>query len=112
MSFTYDLTESVGQVRLALGDTTSGAGVRPDGSNFGDDEIQLFVDQENSVDLAVARACDVLATQWTTVANLTVGPRREELGAIAERYAERAKSLRGATMVTGYVNLAFQQTDD
>jgi|WetSurMetagenome_2_1015567.scaffolds.fasta_scaffold20352_3 hypothetical protein len=111
MSFSYDLTESVGQVRLALGDTTSGAGVRPDGSNFSDDEIQYFVDQENNLDLAVARACDVLATQWTTVADLQVGPRREALGAIAERYTERAKSLRGATLVTGYISLNFQQVN-
>lgn len=111
MSFSYDLTTSVGQMRLALGDTTSGTGVRPDGSNFSDDELEYFINAESSLDLAMARACDVLATQWTTVADLQVGPRREALGAIAERYAERAKSLRGATLVTGYISLNFQQVD-
>lgn len=111
MAFTYDLTTALGQVRLALGDTTSGTGVRPDGTNFSDAEIQVFIDLENSVDLAVARACDVLATQWATVADLQVGPRREALGAIAERYGERAKSLRGAVLVTGYVSLNFQQVE-
>ena len=112
MAFSYDLTTAVGQVRLALGDTTSGTGVRPDGSNFSDAEIAYFVAQESSIELAVARACDALATQWATVANLAVGPRREDLGSVAVRYAERAATLRSGTLQAGYVSLAFAQVGD
>jgi hypothetical protein len=112
MTFTYTLTTDLGKVRLEIGDTTSGAGVRPDGSNFSDAEVQYFLDEEGSVAGAVARACEVLATLWATVANLTVGPRREELGAVAQRYAERAAALRsGETVQAGYVTMGFATTE-
>jgi hypothetical protein len=115
MAFTYDLTTNVGQVRLALGDTVSGSGVRPDGSNFTDAEIQYFLTQEaDSVAGATAAACAALAVAWSNVANLTVGPRREDLGAVAEQYATRAAASR--EMTAGYVSLGFQEiftaTDD
>lgn len=110
MAFSYDLTTNVGQVRLALGDTISGAGVRPDGSNFSDAEIAYFIARESSPDLAVARACEVLATQWATVADLQVGPRQESLGQVAQRYAEQAVTLRSGTLQAGYVSMAFAQT--
>ena len=111
MTFTYDITTACGQVRLALGDTTSGSGVRPDGSNFSDAEIAYFLAQEEqSVDGATARACEVLATQWATQADLTVGPRSESLSQIAERYAERAKSIRSSTAQTGYITLGSSET--
>ncbi len=112
MAFSYDLTTSVGQVRLALGDTISGSGVRPDGGNFTDAEIAYFIAQESSLDLAVGRACDVLATQWANVADLAVGPRKESLGQVAQRYAERAATLRNGTLQAGYVSLAFAQMGD
>jgi hypothetical protein len=38
----------------------------------------------------VARAAAALANVWTNVANITVGPRREELGSVAKAWAERA----------------------
>lgn len=94
MAFTYVLTTSVGKLRLEIGDTTSGSGVKPDGSNFSDAELEYFLDQEGTVGRATARACEALATAWSTVANLTVGPRKEELGEVAKRFAERAKALR------------------
>jgi hypothetical protein len=112
MSFTYDLSTNVGMVRIALGDSTEGSGVRPDGTNLSDEELTHFLTLEgNDVDRATARACEVLATQWAGYADLTVGPRSEKLSQIAARYAERAKGLRGAVMTTGYVTLGFATTD-
>ena len=100
MTFTYDLGSSdaaivtISEVRLELGDTSSGAGVRPDGSNFSDEELQYFIDQaDGDVEGAVGRACSSLAKQWTVVANITVGPRKEELGKVAGEWAARAKEL-------------------
>ena len=98
--FTYDLLSDdadvalIGAVRLELGDTKFGAGVKPDGSNFSDEELQYFVDQaEGDVNGAVGCACRSLAKQWTNVANVTVGPRKEELGKVAGEWATRAKEL-------------------
>lgn len=110
--FTYDLTTNVGKVRLLVGDTVQDSGVRPDGSNFTDDEIDYFLDAEgDSIDMATARACDVLATQWANVADLSVGPRRESLSQVAERYAERAKQLRSGSLSAGYITLDFVEVD-
>lgn len=92
--FTTLLTTDIGQVRLELGDRTEGAGVKPDGSNFADEEIQVWLDREGDVMPAVAAACEVLSRMWSTVANLTLGPRSEELGKIADAWKTRAKELR------------------
>lgn len=101
MTFHYDLssaTESIvliSTVRLEIGDTVENDGVRPDRSNFSDEEIQVWLDQENDDPmLAAARACDALARAWSLVTNETVGPRKTELGQIAERFEKQANGLR------------------
>jgi hypothetical protein len=107
MTFTYNLASTdedllnISKVRLELGDTTASAGVRPDGSNLTDEEILLWLEEESDdVLAAVGRAASALANMWTNVANITVGPRREELGSIAKGWADRALS---ATPSSGYV---------
>jgi hypothetical protein len=97
MTFTYNIASTdetvlnISKVRLELGDTTANAGVRPDGSNLTDEEIQVWLtDESNDISQTVARAAAALANIWTNVANITVGPRREDLGSIAKGWAERA----------------------
>ena len=101
MSFSYDLasadpdTLNVSKVRLEIDDTVYTAGVKPDGTNFTDEEILIWLDREGGdVMRAVASACEVLARGWARVADIAVGPRRESLGQIAQRYADQVKSLR------------------
>jgi hypothetical protein len=100
MTFSYDLTATgdtlnIAKVRLELGDTTSGVGVRPDGTNFTNEELQIFLDREgDDVMRATAAACEALARAWSVVANITVGPRREDLAAVAEAWAKRAAQMR------------------
>jgi len=98
MSFTYNLATTdetlllISKVRLELGDTVANAGVRPDGSNLTDEEIRIWLtDEANDISQTVARAAAALSNFWTNVASITVGPRREELGAIAKAWADRAK---------------------
>lgn len=97
MTFTYDLAaedaaeKNIARVRLELGDTIQNAGVRPDGSNLTDEELAVWLaDEDDDIMNTVARACSALSNMWTNVANLTVGPRREELGQIAQGWADRA----------------------
>lgn len=97
MTFTYDLAAedpdvlNIARVRLELGDTIEGVGVRPDGSNLTDEELALWLeDESDDINKTVGRACTALAKMWTTVANLTVGPRSEQLGQIAKGWADRA----------------------
>ena len=95
MAFTYDLTTDTGKVRLELGDTTAGAGIRPDGSNLQDEEIAVWLSREGDVMRAVAAACEALSRQWSTIADTQSGPLSESAGAVAGKWAERGKALRG-----------------
>lgn len=93
--FTYDLTTDVGKLRLEIGDQSEGAGVRPDGSNFADEELETILEQEGNVlGRGIARACEILANAWATLADLTVGPRSEKLSQVAARFEKRAAALR------------------
>lgn len=94
MSFTYDLTTSIGAMRLELGDTSDGRGVRPDGANLQDEELQVWLTREGSVMRAVAAACEALSRQWSNIADTSSGPLSESAGAVAGKWAERGAALR------------------
>jgi hypothetical protein len=92
--FSYDLSTDIGQLRLELGDTAPSDGVRPDGSNFTDSELQHFLSREGNINLALAAACEVLSRMWSVVSSLSVGSRREALSDVAKAWSERARELR------------------
>jgi hypothetical protein len=93
--FSYDLTTTVGQLRLEIGDTTYQSGVKPDGSNFSDTELTYFLAQEGAaVGRGTARACEVLARMFAGLVDLAVGPRKESLSQAAQAFSDRAKELR------------------
>ena len=106
MAFTYDLTALPGQVRFELGDTVDatvspGAGVRPDGSNFTDAEVDYFLTREGQhVMRAVAAACETLARQWGNAVSITVGSRTEAFDGVASKWADRGRQLRQSYGVT------------
>ncbi len=93
-TFTTDVSTAIGQVRMELGDDVQGQGVKPDGRNLSDAEIQTLIDREGSVLRAVASACELLARQWARVANVAVGSRREDLSDVAKQWTAQAKTLR------------------
>ncbi len=94
MSFTYDLATDIGKVRFEIGDTTSGTGVKPDGSNITDEELQVVLTREGSTGRATAAACEALARMYARFVDLTVGPHREALSQASEAYARQAQELR------------------
>ena len=101
MTYTYDLSSTdtdllaISMVRLELGDTVEGTGVRPDGTNLSDEEISVWLDAESNVVMrGVARACEALARLWSPVTNVTIGPRKEEFGKVADQWAKQAEALR------------------
>ena len=104
MSFSYDVATTVGKVRMWLGDTVSGSGPKPDGTNLSDEEIAALLEQENNhIGRTVAACCEMLANAWASVATIRIGPRSEDFGAVSEGWARRARQLRaqygGAAMV-------------
>jgi hypothetical protein len=98
MSFNYDLASAdpaivlISEVRLELGDTEAGQGVKPNQSNLSDEEIQRWLTAENSdVMRATGRAVLALANWWATfVKSITTGPYKEDYGNISDAWAKRA----------------------
>ena len=112
MTFTYDLDLSgdslvVSKIRLEIGDTdnTTDAGVKPDGTNFGDAELLYFYGEELSVLGAAARACEVLARMWAGAGGLArVREYQIDTRQKSSDYAAMAVSLReraGARYISG-----------
>lgn len=100
-TFTYDLASAdatkvlISKVRLEIGDSVEGAGVRPDGRNLSDEEISYWLTEESDVFLlAAARACDALSRAWANYVNTTAGKLKEELDTVSAKYATAAADLR------------------
>lgn len=96
MSFTYDFAvdAAVSRVRLAIGDTVFGSGIKPDGTNFSDEEIRAILSETNDdIDAATYVFLKSLANMWGTYVDITIGPRKESLSDIAFHYAKRASEM-------------------
>lgn len=103
MTITVDLATQVGQVRYELGDTdtATGHGKKPDGTNLGDAEIQMWLDragrattdQDALVMLATMFACQKLARDWSNAADIALPTRKESLSQVAAGWAKRAAEL-------------------
>lgn len=95
MAFNYDLATLVGKLRLRCGDHTENVGLRPDNGNFSDEELtQILTDEDDDIDRSFARVCEILASEWARVADVTLGPRSEKFSQISKRYQTMATSLR------------------
>lgn len=94
MAFTYNVSNNTGLMRLELGDTNEGAGIKPNGGNFSDEELGVWLTREGSVMRACAAACEALARAWASVADTSAGPLSESGGAVAAKWSEQAKALR------------------
>jgi len=128
MSFTYALalTDDISKLRLEIGDTSpeAGAGVKPDGNYYHDEELTYFLTKEGgSLGCAAAALCEALSIAWTKVASASVGPLSEQQGETAAKYAARGATLREQfgwgnaevigteTLQVGVLNLGFMATD-
>ena len=110
MPVTTSLTTQIGQVRLELGDTNTatGQGVKPDGTNLTDAEIQVWLtratgmtsDTTQQVLLATMYACQALARHWSRAADIALPTRKESLSQVAAGWAKRAKEI-GAEVGSG-----------
>jgi hypothetical protein len=111
MSFTYELTNDVGKLRLKIGDSIVNLGPRPSRANFSDEELQHFLDTEATEGRAMAAVFDTLAAEWSSFTNITLGPRKEEFAKIAEAWARRAKDARVQYGGGSSFSTAFERRD-
>lgn len=100
MTFTYNLASAdpdivnISRVRLEIGDTVSGSGVRPSNANLTDEEIGVWLAQaSDNVYVAAAMACNALSRHWSTMTNLSVGSRSENFGDIAQKWLNMGKAI-------------------
>jgi hypothetical protein len=104
MAFTYDVSTSLGQLRLAIGDTVAGAGPRPDGTNYSDAELGVYLTPVIASGYAYGRAVPsmfrVLASEWSNRASVTIGEFSMSSAAVAEAYRKQAAAWE-ATIDTG-----------
>jgi hypothetical protein len=68
MAITTDLSTTIGQVRLLIGDDTEDVGVMPTGANYTDAQIAYLAAQVGGGIVATAAAlCSNLARRWMTL---------------------------------------------
>lgn len=103
MSFTYDVTTVIGQVRVLIGDTVSGT------AKFQDEEISAFLSlTSQSVYLACALACNAEAAKiGSQLQEIQLGDFRDYSGrnqvAALQQQAERFTELEYNTPAWGVV---------
>lgn len=119
MAFSYLITSTnstiaaIAAVRLAIGDTVENEGVLPGNANFSDEEIAWYLDEaDDDHDAAVLAMVAALARRWATVADITVGPRRESLSQISARWQALAEEMRDSSDAGGGSFTFTPQRDD
>lgn len=118
MAFTYSstsLSTDLAKVRLAIGDTTSGSGPRPDGSNFTDDELNVFITDALAAGgtwrNAVAPVLRVLANQYASAAKSVQDAEiKEDLTQTAAQLRSQANAYDASTTAAGAISAAGAMT--
>ena len=67
----YDLSTDIGKLRMVINDVSlldTNAGVRPDGTFYADEELQVFIDLAGSWKRAVSLVLRALATAYARLA--------------------------------------------
>jgi hypothetical protein len=122
MTFTYigDLSTDLDNIRFNIQDTTSGLGIKPQGLNFTDEEINGILSKEGSVGRATAALFETLSVTWSTYVDTSVEERSEAMSQTAKNYMTLAKRWRDTygygeaqtTIVTGFVTRVDGYSDD
>ena len=99
MSFTYSpinlSTDTLSQVRLAIGDTIAGNGVLPGGYNLEDAEINYYLSKHPSdLNGTLAEVFEMLANRYASIPDTRLGPRSETYNHIAAEFSKRAATYR------------------
>ncbi len=123
MTFTYNVTPStdLDLIRLTIGDNVEDTGVKPNGTNYSDEEINFFLSKEgNNPNKTVARLYENLATLYATYVDTKIGSRDEKLSKVADNYIKLAAKWRddygygdtSTALVTGFVTRVDGYSDD
>ena len=122
MTFTYvgTLVTDLDKIRFKLQDTVSGSGIKPNGGNFTDEEINGLLAIEGTVNRTVSALYEALAVVWSNYVDTQVGARREALSTVADKYMNLASKWRdqygyadtSTVLSTGFVTRVDGYSDD
>lgn len=96
MTFTYngDLATDLDRIRFAIDDTVDGTGIKPNGDNFTDEELEGLLADEGTVGRTVAAVFEKLAGSYARLVDTKIGPRDEKSSQTAQMYASLAAQKR------------------
>lgn len=94
-----EIVEDLHRIRLSIGDTDSGNGVRPDARNFSDTELTAFLMATGSWVLAVTLVLNTLANEYALAGRNCLLSGEPEKGKLADQYAKIAAELRSQAKV-------------
>jgi len=117
MTFTYDpsLSTDLAKVRAAIGDTSdaANAGVKPDGTNFSDDELNLYINTAGSWQKAVPMVLRVLANMYAAKArSVRIGDYAEDLRQTAANLRAQAEEWEKGVGAVWTGLISWRDTDD
>lgn len=87
MTVTNVLATDIGKLRMTIGDnnTVTGAGAKPDGTNFTDDQLQVVLDQVATWRAAVPIVLRILANLYSLEArSTTIAEYSEDMKQVAK----------------------------
>lgn len=99
MSFTYNVSNNIGKVRLLIGDTNSGDVL------LEDEEINTFLTEYGNVKIAASHAAMAISAKFSRDADKQIGSLRISLSIRAENYKNLSKEIKQNTssILTAYV---------
>ena len=90
----YDLSTDIGKLRMVINDVSlldTNAGVRPDGTFYADEELQVFIDLAGSWKRAVSLVLRALATAYARLAIVQeIDGYKEDLSKISAQLQDAA----------------------
>jgi len=107
MAFPFSLSPHLGKVRLPIGDTVNGSGPRPAGTNYSDEEINVYltpiIAAGYTYGRAVAQLFRLLAGEWAGKASVSIGDYSVQYAAVADNYRKAANEWERMTDASGAV---------
>ena len=107
MTISYDLSTDIGKIRLIIQDTA--------GDRFSDEELQVFLDSEGSVNLAAAAALESWAAYLSDSADSErIGDYSYSKKAVSNKFAlaARLRANDANTPALGWAEMNFTDVDN
>ena len=121
MTFTYlgDLSTDLDTIRFKVGDTVSGSGIKPNGGNFTDEEINGLLTLEGNVNFTIGAIYKANANAWANYVDTRIGPRDEKLSQardywmkVSKKWDDENGTSSTSSVTVGTINFGIDEEDE